>query len=74
MGGKNKPRVALDDPRWETMKAWVSDFLWHWQDTGMQCHEAAEVIVSNILTFQQAEDQNGPNLLPEPQSFFESQE
>lgn len=70
--GKDKPKVVLDDPRRETLKAWVSNFLWHWQDAGMQCHEAAEVIVSNILTFQQAEGQNGLYRLPNPQSFFES--
>jgi len=58
----------------ETLKNWVSDFLWHWEDSSMQSHKAAEIIVNYILTFQKAEDQNVPNRLPNPESFFESQE
>ena len=53
---------------------WVSDFLWHWESASMTGDKAAEIIVSNILACQQAEDQNGQHRLPEPQSFFGSQE
>jgi hypothetical protein len=71
--GKDKPKVVLGDPRSEILKTWVSDFLWYWQDAGMPCHKAAEIIVGITLD-QQAEGQNDLHRLPEPQSFFESQE
>ena len=67
---KNKV-ISIDK---ESLESWISDFLWYWEDSSMQSYKAAEIIVDNILTFLKAEDQNALNLLPAPQSFFESQE
>lgn len=71
---KDKPKMAIDGPAKESLVAWVSDFLSYWEDAFMTSDKAAEIIVNNILTCQLGEGQNDPNRLPNPQSFFESQE
>lgn len=69
--GKSSKNEVTDK---EVLESWVSSFLWHWEDSSMRSCKAAEIIVDNILTFQKDVDQSGLNRLPNPESFFESQE
>ena len=56
------------------LMSWVSDFLWYWEDNGMQYGDAAEIIVNEILKALQGDNNIKIDQMPNPQSFFECQE
>jgi hypothetical protein len=61
----------------ESLVAWVSRFLWCWEDGGLLHRDAAKIIVDQISQAQlclQGPEQMEQILIVSPESFFHKQE
>ena len=52
-------------------RAWLSEFLWHWQDSGALTGEAAEAV---LHVLEQEPGKTGPCQYPDPKDLLQGLE
>ena len=55
----------------ERLKRWLSQYLWHWEDSGVLGGDAAELIAGVTARIFSADPQDVERLLPEPSFLFQ---